>query len=122
MPRTISPVSAADPADSRNSAVSRPSRLTAAKATSPRPREDPATSASVALASSSPFSARAWVRIQKIIQVSSPAAARHTAAKVRSRTTPSRPSTVTWRTTATAVAITRAAPVPSQTARVCSGA
>ena len=71
--------------------------------------------------SSSPLSERAWLRIQKIIQVSSAAAARQMTPKVRSRGTPVRSSIVTWRAMPIAIDRSTAAPVPIQIQRDSSG-
>ena len=54
---------------SRKTAVSKPSRRTARKAIATRARAEPRASAAAAAPSSSPFMARACLRIQMIIQV-----------------------------------------------------
>ena len=71
--------------------------------------------------SSSPFNERAWLRIQKIIHVSKPAAAKQMMAKTRDRAPPVRSSIVTCRIQPMAMARSDAAPVPYQTQRASSG-
>src|SRR4051794_10787587 len=105
----------------RNSAVSSPSRATARKATIARPIADPPATATPALPSSSFLMWRAWVRIQKIIQVRRAHAAKQMAANVFVRALPSSPSSVTWRIQPTTQARPMPASVPTHTSRDISG-
>jgi hypothetical protein len=98
----------------RKRAVSMPSRITAVKARTARPKMPPWTRARSTPACSSPLMLAAVRRIQKSIQVTTAAASRVATPSKIWAAVPSRPSSVIHRIAPTTMLSRTAAPVPTQ--------